>query len=155
MSNIFINAEQRIYDYIDNVAQGLSGSPGQWPRKSSEVDSKRPDDLADWYVAITGASDNINPMLVAGNTPQAVAIAAEIKGRFANRKTALWFAGVLAESLPASINNVNHFGPQDDSVPVISETVLTVGETGYELNGWMVELDCLAVISRVDEPDIA
>ena len=155
MSNLLINAEQRIYDHLDDFIQGVGGSVGQWPRKTAEVSADRPDDLDEWYVAITGEGDNLNMMMQAGESPQSVALAAEIKGRFAKRRTALWFAGILLENLPAIIGNVHHFGPQDNSVPLISETVLTVGETGYELNGWMVELDCLAVISRVDEPDIA
>ena len=154
MSNLFINAERRMYDYLESKVQGIGGSAGQWPRKTGEVDAEHPQDLNEWRVSITGDGDNLNTMLAAGTSPSAVGVSVMVEGRFASRRTALWFAGVLVENLPETIENIAHFGPVDNALPVIEEAVLTVGEAGYEVNGWTVSLDCMAVIGRVDELDL-
>jgi hypothetical protein len=155
MSNIFLNAEQRCYDYLEGKINGVGGGVGLWPRKTDEVEPFREDELAEWYVAITGAGTNVYPMISPEESTNAVAVSGEVRGRFANRKTALVFAGVLWDSLPAQIDNVQHFGAEENAAPVIEPALLTVGETGYEINGWEVTLNVLIVIEKVEEPDIA
>jgi len=155
MSNIFLNAEQRCFDYLNGKVGGIGGSAGLWPRKTDEVTPSKPDDFAEWYIAITGAGDNVSPMIAPSEIKHAVAASGEIKGRFADRKQALLFAGVLWESLPAEIENVAHFGATEDALPTITPDVLTVGDTGREIPGWMVELPVVVVIGKVEESDIA
>jgi hypothetical protein len=155
MSNIFLNAEQRCYDYLNDQIQGVGGNIGLWDRKTDDIDPARQDDLAEWYFAITGSGDNVAPMINAGESKDAVAISGELKGRFVDRKTALMFAGLIWDKLPAQFSNVQHLSALEDGVPVIEPVVLTVGETGYEVNGWQVEMPVLVVIGKVIEPDIA
>jgi hypothetical protein len=155
MSNIFLNAEQRCFDYLEKKIKGIGGNVGLWPRKTDEVETGREDDLAEWYFAITGGGDNVAPMIAASESKHAVAVSGEVKGRFADRKTALVFAGILWDSLPAAFDNVAEFTAQENALPFVEPTLLTVGETGYEVNGWAVDLPVLVVIGKVDEPDIA
>jgi hypothetical protein len=152
MSNYLINAEYRCYNYLlDKLGglDGVNGYMGKFPRRSGEVDG-----LREWAFAITGEDENLAELQNVGEgARQSNGLSCTLTGRFTDRVEALRFAGELMELGTVSFNNVQYFGHNSGEVPEIVPEVFNVGDTGYELDGWLVEYKMLAVVDRVDEPD--
>ncbi len=152
--NMLLNAEMRCFEKLQEAIPGFGGYIGLWPRKTDKVDENAPDQLEEWYFALTGGGDNRLPMTNPSETRTSFAVSAEVKGRFADRKRALLFAGTLLDALPTKAENIQHIGAIEDAVPVITPELFEVGDTGREISGWLVELDMLVVMNKVNELDL-
>jgi hypothetical protein len=163
--NSFLNADRRCFGYLLNALgglEGVTGYSGKWPRKTGDVDALNPQDLSEWSFAINGeGGGNINNMISPSERPKKSWSAAAIfKGRFFDRGTALKVCGSLMAALPAGedtddmMTGIQYFGPEDGAMPTVLEEVFTVGETGYEQDGWAVEWPLQVVFGITDEPKL-
>jgi len=167
--NSFLNAERRCFDYLNyhmGSIEGVTGYIGKWDRKTQNENELVP--MREWYFAITGdGGGNIAAMISPSERPKkAWAASAIFKARFTDRKTALLVVGMLIDILPAGFGgdtdqdaelmlaHIQHFGPQDNEIPAITEDVFTIGDTGYEQDGWLVEMPLQVVFGLTDEPEL-
>lgn len=159
MANYLLNAEVRCFDYLLGQLgglEGVAGYRGKWPIKTADI--KEGDEVVfiEWMFRITGDGDNVADMVGPQTAPRTGwLVSAELAGRFADRDTALKFAGQLLGIAPVTLENIQQFGPAAGSVPVISDEVYRIGETGYEQDIYNVTLDMAVAFDLIDEPDIA
>lgn len=153
MSNYLINAEYRCFNYLlDKLGglDGVNGYMGKFPRRAGDVDG-----LREWSFSLTGADENLADLQAASEGPRlSNGLSCMLIGRFTSRTDALRFAGEIMQLGTATFDNVQYFGNASGEVPEIAADVFAVSDTGYEIDGWVVEYKMLAVVDVVSEPDL-